>query len=129
MDGQDVKYLSDTFALRPFFFTRIRPRTLCSNSQTPSRGHTHTHHTDAHITHTHTHTHGYFLSQMVSASVDGQVKVWDLRTLSCVQTIDDDIGVIGGGNALNCIEVVPSHKQLLCGSQRLHVYEQVRDAC
>ena len=65
------------------------------------------------------------VAQLVSASVDGQVRVWDLRSMRCVQVIQDDIGVGGGGNALNAIELCPSRQQLYCASQRLHVYEQV----
>jgi WD40 repeat protein len=66
--------------------------------------------------------------QLLTASMDGLIKVWDLRNLTCVQSITADVGEGSGGNNLNCVEVCPARKQFLCGSQRFLLYKQVETA-
>jgi WD40 repeat protein len=63
--------------------------------------------------------------QVITASVDGQVMVWDLRMLRCVQTFNDSssVGLDGG---MNCFETCPSRKQIVCAGKSLSVYRQVR---
>ncbi len=64
-------------------------------------------------------------AQVITASVDGQVMVWDLRMLRCVQTFHDtsSVGLDGG---MNCFETCPSRKQIVCAGKSLTVYRQVR---
>lgn len=56
------------------------------------------------------------------------MKIWDLRTLQCVQTINDTQDALGGrssGVTFAHFEVCPPRRQIVTAAHHLHVYRQV----
>jgi len=64
--------------------------------------------------------------QILTADSGGVVKVWDIRTYTCVQTVhvEDHRGT--RVSELACLVSVPAHKRIVAaGSSRLHLYDSM----
>lgn len=63
--------------------------------------------------------------QIITADGGGVIKIWDIRTYGCVQTLymEDQRGV--RISDVHSFTSVPPHKRLVCGSARLHFYDSL----
>ena len=66
--------------------------------------------------------------QVISADTRGLVKIWDVRTHRCVQTIltDHNHKTENQGNGLSSFTYIPSRKQLVTAGKTIKVYEYDR---
>lgn len=63
--------------------------------------------------------------QILTADGGGIIKIWDIRTYGCVQTlyVEDQRGV--RVSDVSTFASMPMHKRLACGSTRLHFYDSL----
>ena len=64
--------------------------------------------------------------EIITASEDGVVKIWDIRNFSCVQTLntfEDDVS--DGEGHLSSFTYAGKHKRIVAGSRSLHFFDYV----
>ena len=59
--------------------------------------------------------------QIVTGDASGVVKIWDIRTFTCMQTfLHDDTG---GNTAMNAFVCLPQEQRIITGSRKLRKFD------
>lgn len=65
--------------------------------------------------------------QIITADSGGVVKIWDIRTYTCVQTVYAEDARGHRINDVVSIASIPNHKRVLVAGRRLHFYDSMKE--